>query len=545
MTLGIALALKVSALILAALGAGACMRTRSAAARHWVLAVAIACALALPLVGFVVPAWPIGAVTAAPPAGPSVTETISFEITPTAVAPAPSTARSVTSIAAPSWLLGSIWLAGVLASGGLLGLGVWRLRRLTSRAQAADATWRETAERIARAYGLRRPVRVLQTDHPSLLVAVGLLRPTVLLPAGAHHWSDERRRIVMGHELAHIARRDWAIYWLGELLRAACWFNPLVWIACRRLRLESERACDDEVLRLGVGGTDYATHLVDLARDLTNRRSPYVPALAIARPSTLRQRIKAMLNDQMNRTPPTRFARALTIAALVAATFPLAALGAQSFASLQGTIVDASGGLVPDARITLSNPAASSRYEVTSNRVGAFQFVGLPPGTYVLQVERVAFTTLRREITLTAGETRRETVGLDLGTLQETVSVTNPATASEPASPRVRTAPANRPARACTPEPVGGRVVPPLKIKDVRPNWPSTLQGANAPIEVRLAARIGVDGIVNDVRVLSSTTSPDAEAAAADAVAQWRFTPTLLNCVPTEVTMNVSVTFRP
>ena len=78
---------------------------------------------------------------------------------------------------------------------------------------------------------------------------------------------------------------------------------------------------------------------------------------------------------------------------------------------------------------------------------------------------------------------------------------------------------------------------PPRKVKDVRPGYP----GAAGNVE--LAATIGTDGSVTDVQVVKSD-HPELAPAAIDAVRQWEFTSTLLNCVPIEVQMNVSVTFR-
>ena len=60
---------------------------------------------------------------------------------------------------------------------------------------------------------------------------------------------------------------------------------------------------------------------------------------------------------------------------------------------------------------------------------------------------------------------------------------------------------------------------------------------------VPIEAIIGVDGAVTSVRVLSAQVHPDFAIAAVDAVRQWRFTPTLLNGVPVEVVMRVSITF--
>ena len=97
-------------------------------------------------------------------------------------------------------------------------------------------------------YGLRRHVALLQTHASDLLATWGLLRPSVLLPAHAREWSDDRIRIVLCHELAHIRRNDWFVQIAAEALRSLFWFNPLIWIACTRLRRESEQACDDVVL---------------------------------------------------------------------------------------------------------------------------------------------------------------------------------------------------------------------------------------------------------------------------------------------------------
>src|SRR5437588_1665900 len=90
------------------------------------------------------------------------------------------------------------------------------------------------------------------------------------VPAGATEWSAERRRAVLSHELAHIARHDWLAQICGELVCGFYWFHPLVWFAAAGLRAESECACDDSVLNSGVEASNYANQLVELARALKN-----------------------------------------------------------------------------------------------------------------------------------------------------------------------------------------------------------------------------------------------------------------------------------
>ena len=120
---------------------------------------------------------------------------------------------------------------------------------------------------------------------------------------------------VLSHELAHIRRHDWLVQMGAEALRAVLWFNPLAWIVCHRLRRESEQACDDEVLSVGVVGRDYATHLLALARQCRRPLATWAAALSMAHPSTLERRIVAMLNPRLDRRAPSRRAVA-TLAGL-------------------------------------------------------------------------------------------------------------------------------------------------------------------------------------------------------------------------------------
>ena len=105
--------------------------------------------------------------------------------------------------------------------------------------------------------------------------------------------------------------------------------------------------------------------------------------------------------------------------------------------------------------------------------------------------------------------------------------------ASEPAPPP--------PPRPSEPVRVGGQITRPQRVRDVPPVYPQLAREAGVQGTVILETVIGVDGTVQDVKVLRSI--PLLDAAAVDAVRQWRFTPTLLNGEPVAVVMTVTVTF--
>jgi carboxyl-terminal processing protease len=155
----------------------------------------------------------------------------------------------------------------------------------------------------------------------------GLWRPTILLPDDAAGWPRDRLQVVLLHELAHIRRHDCLTQLLGQLARALYWFNPLAWLALRRLRIEQEQACDDSVLTQGYPGPDYAEHLLAVSVGYRSGARPAI-ALAIATPSKIERRLRCILDSSRNRQPLSarRLGIAATIALAVSATLSVAHL---------------------------------------------------------------------------------------------------------------------------------------------------------------------------------------------------------------------------
>ncbi len=535
--------IKVSLVVLLALVATRLLRSRSAALRHWVLSAAILFAAATPALQLIAPAWQVTV-----PARPAALVVAPFTASGSVTLNAPDADASQEPSTLSAWMVKAgeilyvVWLAGAGISFSLLVVGLARLTWLGSHSRRiSHGMWAELVDELSLQFGLGRPVRLLQSDHPTLLVTWGILQPKVILPAAAGGWTKDRARIVLSHELAHIRRRDWLLQMVAELLRSANWFNPIVWMACRELRQESEHACDDEVLRLGIEGPDYAAHLIDVARALRSRKTWIpCPAPAIVRPSSLERRVRAMLNVRLNREPITRPARLVSLLALSSLAILIAGLGASAqtaFATFSGAVSDPMGGVLSQVTLVLTNVQSQAKHEVKSDQAGRFEFVGLPPGDYLIESRAIGFATLQGTVTL-AGLNKQQNIKLDIGSVTETINVTaNPGPPRPPRQMRATKDPA-----ACIPSSTGGNIRPPMKIADVRPIYPEALRDAKIEGKVVMEGRIGTDGYINNLRVVGEA-QPDFSTAALDAVRGWQFTSTMLNCVPIEVNIKMTINF--
>lgn len=277
----------------------------SAAARHLVWISAMAGLLLLPLFSALLPPIDLP-VLAATTAG--------------AGSGAPAAAGRPALLAEAALAAYLIVAAGLVAR---LLLGQWLLARLWRGAAPAEA-WDELLAATAGSLGVRMPVALRIDRGPAGPMTWGLLRPKILLPAEAAAWSIERRRLVLLHELAHVARRDCLSRLAAALACALYWFHPAVWHAARRLRLEQELACDDQALLAGAEARNYAGLLLDTARTIAPAAVPAQLASAMARPSQLEVRLRGILGASPRGAPGRRLAGSAAVTA-IAVTMLLAA----------------------------------------------------------------------------------------------------------------------------------------------------------------------------------------------------------------------------
>ena len=235
-----------------------------------------------------------------------------------------------------STLLLVAWAAGAGITLSRLAVGFWRTRQLIRLSvPISDPEWLEDLARARRRVGLRRAVRIVITREVEIPATVGVVRPTVIVPQAAVSWPRERREAVLLHELVHVSRLDWPLRLVARLARGCYWFNPLAWWAVRRLDLEQELACDEEVVALGTRPSVYACHLLGIAHAVARHPAPAVSGLEMARASHLEERIMSILET----SNPRRIGRRVLApaAVLIAAMVPALAAVAPTDAPRSAT----------------------------------------------------------------------------------------------------------------------------------------------------------------------------------------------------------------
>jgi beta-lactamase regulating signal transducer with metallopeptidase domain/ankyrin repeat protein len=174
-------------------------------------------------------------------------------------------------------LLTLLWMAGA----GILLVLTWQVNRRFARqvANSPAISDPELLELFAEAkteLGIRRPIRLIENEQLQSPAIMGLFQPTLLLPADVRKKFDTRElRFIFLHELAHLKRGDVMVQALIALLQILHWFNPVLWFAFRRMRIDREPATDALVLsRTGEEEKErYGLMLIKLLEHFNQRHS--------------------------------------------------------------------------------------------------------------------------------------------------------------------------------------------------------------------------------------------------------------------------------
>ncbi len=276
------------------------LRNNRAQVRYWVWLVAsvkflVPFALLMNL-GSVVPR-PVKTVAVSPAVAVRMVEIVE----PFPEAPSPAVPRSEV-----PWLW-IVWACG------FAGITMMRLRgwaRVRAAVRASTAVQIPAAVEVRSAPGLLEPG------------VVGVLRPILLLPEGiAEQLTPAQLDAVLAHELCHVRRRDNLAAAIHMIVEALFWFHPLVWWIGGRLVEERERACDEEVLRLGGDPRDYADAILNVCKLYVE--SP-LACVAGVTGADLKKRIEAIMSNRILSNLTVGRKAGLAVASMMAVTAPVA-----------------------------------------------------------------------------------------------------------------------------------------------------------------------------------------------------------------------------
>jgi len=232
-------------------------------------------------------------------------------------------------------ILLAVWICGVFAT-----LASWGRRWLRVRAIV----------RSAQPLILDAPIPALSS--PSLLEpgVFGVFRPVLLLPAGiTGTLTREHLEAILAHELCHVRRRDNLAAAIHMVIEALFWFHPLVWWIGARLVEERERACDEEVLRLGNRPRIYAESILKTCQFYLESPLACVSGVTGA---DLKQRVSRIMAGHRVARLNIHKKLLLTCAGLTAVVLPLA--------------LGLTNGLLMRAQTSAASAAPTASFEVAS-----------------------------------------------------------------------------------------------------------------------------------------------------------------------------------
>jgi beta-lactamase regulating signal transducer with metallopeptidase domain len=337
-----ALLLKATVILVAVVAAHFALRRASAATRHLCLAMAMLGVALLPLLSLSLPVWQLEVLphdSAALP-GDASPSPVPFEEEletsglstppalssfPTARAEGPATGAglkpSLTEWLIVTWALGAALVLTKLVA------GLLRMRWIARNGvRVTDPDTLRQLDECVNTLQLQVHPLLFASEHAGVPLVWGWLRPALIIPLRFDRWTPDRMRAVLLHELGHLKRNDWPVLLLGRIVAAIYWFHPLAWFVERCAKHECERACDDIVVTCGTKPSDYASHLLSIARGISETPASVRAALAVVRRSQLNSRLRSILDPFLRRNYPSRSVITGLGAVLLLVLVPLASL---------------------------------------------------------------------------------------------------------------------------------------------------------------------------------------------------------------------------
>lgn len=390
------------------------------------------------------------------------------------------------------WLV-ALWFCGVLAIAAR-SLWQWRnLQKLVRSASRPGAAWESRMAQLRARFGVMRTVRLLSSVRVVTPMLVGWIKPVILLPASLlSGFPPQQVELIIAHELGHIRRWDYLANLAQVVLETVLFYHPVVHWISRDVRNAREECCDDLVLQVASGkALAYARALAGL-EELRHDPGFAAPALG-AGGGELLTRIRRIVGVAAMAQPAPRNALLPLLLAAAALAFgtwrvqqrnadlaaALAALPTQALALVSGN-----SQLIAPPKLVVSLPVP--------------EIAPLAPIGIVESAAEVAIRIAPARTKLGAVTPVRIR---DLAPDRALLQVSVPVLAESATAPNVEQSP----------------------LQIVPPAYPARAMAAGIEGNVELSYRIGADGTVKQVRVVSAKPAGMFDDAAKAALAAWRF----------------------
>jgi TonB family protein len=505
-------------------------------------------------------------------AGPKTTALASgISVTPATASPtsSPATPGGFTLSSGATTVVAAVLVAGIAARLIWLLVGLFALGRLRRRSTPL-AGISPVAELGMALAGAAADVRLSPAVRRP--VTFGVFRPVVLLPAPYLSLGEQEQATVLCHELLHVRRHDWLQTVAEELVRALVWFHPAIWWLVGQIDLSREQLVDQEVVALTEHRQPYLNALVTLA---------LTPAGPILRPASLFLGRAHLLQRVALLSREVRMSRARLVASLALVTFVLVCGGRLAVQAFPLVAADRVGSVTPPAAPPAPAAAVPST-KVPAPEPLASVSPSTVPGEPQVAVARPSSVTVAQRVepfvppsTLQPGEDAiilwpvtistggdvtniRQVIGAGVTSFQlgsrtaDGLQAMMAGVSADGVAPEFvdRARAAYDAVRAWRFEPlpapmdsvigfnfartdqsgaetvpvrIGGNIPQPIRIKDVKPEYPPEAQGRGIQGIVILEMTIDGAGIpitACAVRPIQSLTLPAVKAAL-----QWRYRP--------------------
>lgn len=130
----------------------------------------------------------------------------------------------------------------------------WKWKRACGMGSEKPSDWeQELFTKVKKETGIKKDVELICSEYCRSPMAGGILSSVLIFPIWGDKMEEDKYEYMFRHELVHIRHHDLFIKYIGLLVMAVHWYNPLVYVMFHEISVISEMYCDSIVIS-GKGG---------------------------------------------------------------------------------------------------------------------------------------------------------------------------------------------------------------------------------------------------------------------------------------------------